>query len=61
MSRYNSYSASGMKKLEAERQRDKAMDMTKKFETERHALMSILNPAYSSKSDRSGCVRLKVL
>lgn len=49
MSRYSSYSTSGLKKFEAERQRDKAADLTKRFEAERLALSSILKGSVSRK------------
>ncbi|MBK4214819.1 restriction endonuclease [Paracoccus caeni] len=42
MSRYNPYSTSGLKKFETERQRKKALDLTRQFEAERQALTSIL-------------------
>lgn len=49
MSRYSSYSTSGLKKFETERQRDKAADLTKRFEAERLALSSILKGSVSRK------------
>lgn len=42
MSRYNSYSASGAKRFETERQKEKALNTTRNFEAQRLALMSLL-------------------
>jgi len=36
-------------------------EMQTAFETERRQVETCVNPAYSPKSDRSGCVRLKAL
>ena len=49
MSRYNPYSTSGMKKFETERQREKALDLTRRFEAERQALTSLLQKSPTMK------------
>src|SRR5690606_21043319 len=49
MSRYNPYSTSGMRKFETERQREKALDLTRRFEAERQALTSLLQKSPTMK------------
>lgn len=49
MFKYSTYSSSGSKKLETDRQRLKARDLTRRFADERQALMSILKSSSTIK------------
>lgn len=49
MSRYNPYSATNMKRYDTERQREKALELTRRPEAERQALLSILKRSPSIK------------